>query len=407
MAALVVDLGESPPPGGLRGTLAEALGDPGLVVAYPVGDGRLVDADGAAGRATPRRRAGRHRAGARRPRGRPDPAPARPSRTPGPRRRGRRDRAPGPGERAPAGRGARPARGPPRLARPDRPDRRRGAAARSSATSTTARSSASSAWPWGSACTAGGRRRTATRGGGPARRGRGRAARRDRRAARAGPRAAPAVLSDHGLGPPSRPSRRAHGAAAGRDVPPQRLPGDGGGSRLRGSRGRRGDGAARVHAARRGRRCSSSTSRPPPRPTCLVDLEDRVGAFGGTLAVERPARRVRAPEGGGPVRVVIADDAVLLREGLARLLAEAGIEVVGHRRGRRGACSRARRARRARRRGRRHPHAADVHRRGHRAAAADPRRFPAVGVLVLSQHLETAVRAAAPRGACQRASATC
>ena len=30
-----------------------------------------------------------------------------------------------------------------------------------------------------------------------------------------------------------------------------------------------------------------------------------------------------------PMRVVIADDAVLLREGIARLLADAGFDVVG------------------------------------------------------------------------------
>ena len=47
MAALVVELGESPPPGALRDVLARSLGDPGLEVAYPLADpGRLVDAAG-------------------------------------------------------------------------------------------------------------------------------------------------------------------------------------------------------------------------------------------------------------------------------------------------------------------------------------------------------------------------
>jgi signal transduction histidine kinase len=47
MAALVVELGQSPAPGGLREVLARSLGDPGLEVAYPLGDpGRLVDATG-------------------------------------------------------------------------------------------------------------------------------------------------------------------------------------------------------------------------------------------------------------------------------------------------------------------------------------------------------------------------
>lgn len=49
MAALVVELGQSPPPGGLREALARSLGDPDLEVAYPLGDpGRLVDATGTA-----------------------------------------------------------------------------------------------------------------------------------------------------------------------------------------------------------------------------------------------------------------------------------------------------------------------------------------------------------------------
>jgi signal transduction histidine kinase len=46
VARLVVELGETPPPGSLRDVLAEALGDPDLQVAYPVGDGGHVDAHG-------------------------------------------------------------------------------------------------------------------------------------------------------------------------------------------------------------------------------------------------------------------------------------------------------------------------------------------------------------------------
>lgn len=47
VARLVVDLAQSPPPGGLRASLAAIVGDPELGLAYPVGDsGRLVDADG-------------------------------------------------------------------------------------------------------------------------------------------------------------------------------------------------------------------------------------------------------------------------------------------------------------------------------------------------------------------------
>jgi signal transduction histidine kinase len=47
IARLVVELTQSPPPGGLGHALARIVGDPGLALAYPLGDGsRLVDADG-------------------------------------------------------------------------------------------------------------------------------------------------------------------------------------------------------------------------------------------------------------------------------------------------------------------------------------------------------------------------
>jgi signal transduction histidine kinase len=47
VARLVVDLAESPPPGGLRDVLAASVGDPELVLSYPLAaTGRLVDAHG-------------------------------------------------------------------------------------------------------------------------------------------------------------------------------------------------------------------------------------------------------------------------------------------------------------------------------------------------------------------------
>jgi len=47
VAQLVVDLAQSPPPGGLRDVLAGTVGDPDLVLAYPLGTAdRLVDARG-------------------------------------------------------------------------------------------------------------------------------------------------------------------------------------------------------------------------------------------------------------------------------------------------------------------------------------------------------------------------
>jgi len=48
VARLVVELAESPPPGRLRDSLATIVGDPELVLAYPVGESRLVDAEGRA-----------------------------------------------------------------------------------------------------------------------------------------------------------------------------------------------------------------------------------------------------------------------------------------------------------------------------------------------------------------------
>jgi signal transduction histidine kinase len=47
VAKLVVDLAKSPPPGGLRDVLARTVGDPELILAYPLdAAGRLVDAQG-------------------------------------------------------------------------------------------------------------------------------------------------------------------------------------------------------------------------------------------------------------------------------------------------------------------------------------------------------------------------
>ena len=45
VAEMVVRLAEAPPPGGLRAALATTLGDPDLQIAYPVLDGHHVDAD--------------------------------------------------------------------------------------------------------------------------------------------------------------------------------------------------------------------------------------------------------------------------------------------------------------------------------------------------------------------------
>src|SRR6187431_1085186 len=90
-----------------------------------------------------------------------------------------------------------------------------------------------------------------------------------------------------------------------------------------------------------------------------------------------------------PIRVVIADDSVLLREGLARLLEESGFEVAGQAGDGEDLLRKV---------GAHKPDVAVVDVRmppthtdeGLRAAAEIRERFPAVGVLVLSQYIEEA-----------------
>ena len=54
-ARLIVDLGQAPPPGGLRDVLAGIVGDPELLLAYPLaGSARLIDADGRSVDVSPR-----------------------------------------------------------------------------------------------------------------------------------------------------------------------------------------------------------------------------------------------------------------------------------------------------------------------------------------------------------------
>ena len=85
-----------------------------------------------------------------------------------------------------------------------------------------------------------------------------------------------------------------------------------------------------------------------------------------------PPLRGTVSQLGDARRVVLADDSVLLREGVARLLEEAGFEVVAQS-GDGGGPSTACRDAQARRRGHRHPDAADAHRRGAAGGAGDPR----------------------------------
>ena len=60
----------------------------------------------------------------------------------------------------------------------------------------------------------------------------------------------------------------------------------------------------------------------------LRGLADRVEARGGRLRIDSPSRAEDVRHRGDPVRVVIAEDSALLREGLARILTEGGFDVV-------------------------------------------------------------------------------
>jgi hypothetical protein len=58
-------------------------------------------------------------------------------------------------------------------------------------------------------------------------------------------------------------------------------------------------------------------------------LATRLAALGARLEiVSVPGARDRGPDGAG-VRATLADDGVLVREGLARILTDSGLEVVG------------------------------------------------------------------------------
>ena len=92
-------------------------------------------------------------------------------------------------------------------------------------------------------------------------------------------------------------------------------------------------------------------------------------------ARREPARRRHAHRGGDPVRIVIAEDSVLLREGLAKLLEDEGFEVVGRAGDAddlllEGALVQPGRRDRGR------AHAADAHRRGRPRRGHDPRAAP-------------------------------
>ena len=263
---------------------------------------------------------------------------------------GRCRRRPGDGERAPASPAARPRRGAAHLARPDRrgrhagapparaqPARRRPAAARRAVADAAARpGQARTETPTGpTSCSTARRRSSRSRSpscaSSPAASTRrscptaasGRRSRRSRGArrspsARRDPRGA-AARADRG----GRLLRGRRGAHQRRQVRP-RQPGHGARQPLQ--RARRGRGRRRRSRRRRsGPRLGSARARRPRRPRST-------GAWSSTRPPGRAlgsGRRSPYERTTPTLRVVIADDSVLLREGLARLLEESGFEVAG------------------------------------------------------------------------------
>ena len=69
---------------------------------------------------------------------------------------------------------------------------------------------------------------------------------------------------------------------------------------------------------------STSTSMGAPPEAWPVRIADRVGAAGGDLTLDHPSGdRTRHP-GGDAMRVIVAEDLMLTREGIVRLLSDAG-----------------------------------------------------------------------------------
>jgi signal transduction histidine kinase/DNA-binding NarL/FixJ family response regulator len=120
----------------------------------------------------------------------------------------------------------------------------------------------------------------------------------------------------------------------------------------------------------------------------LRGLADRIEALGGRFTVSSPPGRGTTLRGEIPVRVVVADDAVILREGLVRLLREASFEVVGSAADGEELIALV---------GETRPDVAIVDIRmppshtdeGLRAAKEIRRRWPETGILVLSQHVHS------------------
>ena len=153
----------------------------------------------------------------------------------------------------------------------------------------------------------------------------------------------PAVLTQDGLeaapGQPRRPLAPARSGCTSRST----------GGRRRRSRRRRTSSSARRSPTPRATRARASSSRRVARPGSPHRRGARrrhrrrearprrgparprrpVSALGRAPGGRQPAGRRNHGQDGAAMRVILADDAVLLREGLARILTDSGFEVVG------------------------------------------------------------------------------
>ena len=213
----------------------------------------------------------------------------------------------------------------------------------------------------------------------------------------------PAVLTDHGLSVALDVARRARAGA--RDAR----------RRARRAAARAGRGRRVLHGLRGARRTSRNTPRPRVRPWMSRARRGRRRSRSPTTASAAPttraaracagsptasrrstarcASRARPAQGttragGDPVRVVVADDACCSARA-SRACSARPASTSSARARRRRTCSPTCDDARARRRDRRHPDAADPHRRGSSGGARDPRAATRQsGVVILSQHAD-------------------
>ena len=214
----------------------------------------------------------------------------------------------------------------------------------------------------------------------------------------------PAVLTDRGLEPALEAlAERAPLPVSLDQMPAERLPAAGRGGRLL----RRGRGAHERRQVRRARprrgarpaataptpssRSATTASAAPIRrsaPACAAWPTASPRSTAASRSI-RPPGEGTTVQGRGPVRVVLADDSLLLREGVARLLEEAGLEVVAQAGDAEDLLRKV---------GAHKPDVAIVDVRmppthtdeGLRAAAEIRDAHPGIGVLVLSQYIEEA-----------------